>query len=144
MVELGEMTPTTPNGRLKGEAISDCIGPSQGKDSSGPTALMNSIFKMETKDITGAFALNMKISPSLVKDREGTEAVVRLLQTYIREKGAEVQFNYVDVSALQEAQREPSKHRDLVVRIAGYCEYFVNLDYKLQNEIIERTLYETA
>lgn len=143
MVELGEITSATPNGRKRGEAISDCIGPSQGRDSSGPTALMNSVFKMETKDITGAFALNMKISPSLVKDREGTEAVVRLLKTYIREKGAEIQFNYVDANALQEAQREPSKHRDLVVRIAGYCEYFVNLDYKLQNEIIERTLHET-
>ncbi|MCI8376076.1 MAG: pyruvate formate lyase [Lachnospiraceae bacterium] len=144
MVELGELTPATPNGRKRGEAISDCIGPSQGKDSNGPTALMNSVFKMETKDITGAFALNMKISPSLVKDAEGTAAVVRLLQTYIQEKGAEVQFNYVDATALQEAQKEPSKHRDLVVRIAGYCEYFVNLDYKLQNEIIERTLHETA
>ena len=86
----------------------------------------------------------MKISPSLVKDAEGTAAVVRLLQTYIENKGAEIQFNYVDATALQEAQKEPSKHRDLVVRIAGYCEYFVNLDYKLQNEIIERTLQETA
>ena len=141
-IELGELTPATPNGRKKGEAISDCIGPSQGKDSNGPTALMNSIFKLSTEDITGAFALNMKISPSLVKDEEGTAAVVELLKTYIREKGAEVQFNYVDATALQEAQKEPQKHRDLVVRIAGYCEYFVNLDYKLQNEIIERTLQE--
>ena len=143
-IELGELTPATPNGRKKGEAISDCVGPSQGKDSNGPTALLNSIFKLSTEDITGAFALNMKISPSLVKDAEGTAAVVRLLQTYIHEKGAEIQFNYVDAAALQEAQKEPSKHRDLVVRIAGYCEYFVNLDYKLQNEIIARTLQETA
>ena len=141
-IELGELTPATPNGRKKGEALSDCAGPSQGRDSNGPTALLNSIFKLSTDDITGAFALNVKISPSLVKDQEGTAAVVRLLETYIREKGAEVQFNYVDATALQEAQKEPAKHRDLVVRIAGYCEYFVNLDYKLQNEIIERTLQE--
>lgn len=143
-VELGELTPATPNGRKKGEAISDCAGPSQGKDSNGPTALLNSVLKLGKNDITGAFALNMKISPSLVKDEEGTASVVKLLQTYIREKGAEIQFNYVDATALQEAQKEPEKHRDLVVRIAGYCEYFVNLDYKLQNEIIERTLQETA
>ncbi|MEI3526466.1 MAG: glycine radical domain-containing protein [Eubacteriales bacterium] len=141
-IELGELTPATPNGRKKGEALSDCAGQSQGRDSNQPTALLNSIFKLSTDDITGAFALNVKISPSLVKDQEGTAAVVQLMEIYIRERRQEVQFNYVDATALQEAQKEPAKHWDLVVRIAGYCEYFVNLDYKLQNEIIERTLQE--
>ena len=104
-IELGEVTDATPNGRKKGEAISDCAGPSQGKDSNGPTALLNSIFKLGKEDITGAFALNMKISPSLVKDEEGTAAVVRLLQTYIEQKGAEIQFNYVDAAALGQSER---------------------------------------
>jgi pyruvate-formate lyase len=141
-ISLGERLGATPNGRLKGEPISDCVGPSQGADCNGPTALINSVLKLDHSNVTGCYALNMKLSPSVVKDRNGTRAFTQLLRTYVRHFGPELQVNYVDAEQLKAAQAEPEKHRDLVVRIAGYCEYFVNLDYKLQNEIIRRTLHE--
>ncbi len=143
-ISLGEGLGATPNGRLKGEPISDCIGPSQGADCNGPTALINSVLKMDHTDVTGCYALNMKLNPSLVKDANGTRAFTQLLKAYLRNYGPELQVNYVDADQLKAAQDDPGNHRDLVVRIAGYCEYFVNLDHKLQNEIIKRTLHEMA
>jgi formate C-acetyltransferase len=141
-ISIGEGLGATPNGRLNGEPISDCIGPSQGADCNGPTAMINSVLKMEHADVTGCYALNLKLSPSIVKDRNGTKAFTQLLRTYVRHFGPELQVNYISPDQLKAAQLEPEKHRDLVVRIAGYCEYFVNLDHKLQNEIIRRTLHE--
>ena len=143
-ISIGEGLGATPNGRLNGEPISDCIGPSQGGDCNGPTAMVNSILKLEHINVTGCFALNLKLSPSLVKDEAGTKAFTQILRAYVRHFGPEMQVNYVSLDQLKDAQQEPEKHRDLVVRIAGYCEYFVNLDYKLQNEIIRRTMHEMA
>ena len=143
-ISIGEGLGATPNGRLKGEPISDCVGPTQGADSMGPTAMINSILKLEHADVTGCYALNLKLSPSLVKDEAGTKAFTQILRTYVRHFGPELQVNYVSLEQLKAAQDEPDKHRDLVVRIAGYCEYFVNLDRTLQNEIIKRTIHELA
>ena len=100
--------------------------------------------KLAHQDVTGAHALNLKISPSLVKDQQGNQALITLLRVYIKEMGPQIQINYQNPADLQDAQLHPEKHRDLVVRIAGYCEYFVNLDHKLQCEIIERTIHEVA
>lgn len=143
-ITLGESLGATANGRLAGEAISDCIGPTQGADTEGATALLNSVLKLSHKDVTGAHALNFKLSPSFVKDREGTEAVIRMLKVYLEQQGPQIQINYQNPQDLRDAQIHPEKHRDLVVRIAGYCEYFVNLDHRLQSEIIERTLHEAV
>ncbi len=84
----------------------------------------------------------MKINPTLLKDRTGTEALTSLLKAYILGNGPQVQFNFVDMDTLKDAQANPQKHRDIVVRVAGYCEYFVNLDRTLQNEIMQRTMHE--
>lgn len=143
-ITLGESLGATPNGRHAGEAISDCVGPTQGSDSEGATALLNSALKLSPADVTGAHALNFKISPSLVKDEQGVEAIINLLRVYLKDGGPQIQINYQNPKDLLDAQIHPEKHRDLVVRIAGYCEYFVNLDHKLQCEIIERTLHEVA
>ena len=143
-ITLGESLGATANGRLAGEAISDCAGPTQGQDSEGSTALLNSALKLSYKDVTGAHALNFKVSPSMVKDQQGTEALITLLRVYLKEMGPQIQINYQNPKDLQDAQLHPEKHRDLVVRIAGYCEYFVNLDHRLQCEIIERTIHEVA
>lgn len=106
--------------------------------------MISSILKLEHADVTGCYALNLKLSPSLVKDDAGTKAFTQILKTYVRHFGPELQVNYVSIDQLKAAQAEPDRHRDLVVRIAGYCEYFVNLDQKLQNEIIRRTIHEMA
>ncbi len=143
-ITLGESLGATANGRLAGEAISDCAGPSQGRDCEGSTALLNSAIKLSCADVTGAHALNFKISPSLVKDMQGNEALITLLRVYLKEMGPQIQINYQNPKDLMDAQIHPEKHRDLVVRIAGYCEYFVNLDHRLQSEIIERTIHEVA
>ena len=143
-ITLGESLDATANGRLAGEAISDCAGPTQGRDGEGSTALLNSALKLAHKDVTGAHALNFKISPSLVRDKQGTQAVIRLLRVYLKEMGPQLQINYQNPQDLLDAQAHPEKHRDLVVRIAGYCEYFINLDHRLQCEIIERTMHEVA
>ena len=141
-VFIGEVTEATPNGRMRGEVLSDAIGPSQGKDVEGPTKLINTVLKLDHSKVTGAFALNMKINPTLVKDEAGGDAIKALIKAYIAGGGPQIQFNFVDPDTLKEAQLHPEKHGDIVVRVAGYCEYFVNLDRTLQNEIIKRTIHD--
>ena len=138
----GEITDATPNGRKKGEPFSDSMGPSQGKDVGGPTKMLNSVLSLDHSAVTGGYALNVKINPSLVKSDGGRAALTRLLRTYTGACGPQVQFNFVDADTLKRAKIEPTKYRDLIVRIGGYCEYFVNLDAALQDEIITRTIHE--
>lgn len=140
----GEVTKATPNGRLAGESLSDSMAPTQGKDTGGPTKMLNSVLKIDPSYITGGYALNMKVTPSLAKTEQGAKALKGLLKAYLMSKGPQIQVNYVDADALKDAQIHPEKHRDLVVRVGGYCEYFVNLDQTLQNEIIHRTLHDAV
>jgi pyruvate-formate lyase len=141
-VFIGEVTEATPNGRMRGEVLSDAIGPSQGKDVEGPTKLINTVLKLDHSKVTGAFALNMKINSTLMKDEAGSDAIKALIKAYLAGGGPQIQFNFVDPDTLKEAQLHPEKHGDIVVRVAGYCEYFVNLDRTLQTEIINRTMHE--
>ena len=141
-IQAGESLGATPDGRRWGDPISDCLSPVQGKDVCGPTATLNSLLKLDVGGITGAHAMNMKVNGTLLKDEQGTEALKGLIMAYLNDRGPQIQINFVDADELIAAQKEPEKHRDLVVRIAGYCEYFVNLDRKLQSEIIARTLHE--
>ena len=140
----GEALGATPDGRHCGDPISDCLSPVQGRDVSGPTATLNSFLKLDMGGVTGAHAMNLKVNGALFKDRAGTEALKALIQAYLDARGPQLQINFVDAADLLAAQKEPEKHRDLVVRIAGYCEYFINLDRKLQGEIISRTMHELA
>jgi len=137
----GEITGATPNGRRKGEPFSDSIGPAQGKDVNGPTKMLNSVLKLDPSQITGGCALNIKINPDLVKSQAGCAALKALIQSYIQDGGSQVQFNFVDAEQLKKAKAEPQKYRNLIVRVGGYCEYFVNLDAALQDEIITRTIH---
>lgn len=138
----GESLGATPDGRRAGDPISDCLSPVQGRDVNGPTATLNSLLKLDMKGITGAHAMNLKINGSLLKDKMGTDALQALVKAYLGDLGPQLQINYVDANDLLAAQKEPDKYKNLVVRIAGYCEYFVNLDRKLQGEIISRTMHE--
>ncbi|MFW6189112.1 MAG: pyruvate formate lyase family protein [Planctomycetota bacterium] len=140
-VYAGELVGATPDGRKAGEAFSDTVAPSQGKDRLGPTAMLNSVTKLDQSKVTGAYALNVKLSPSLVEGEAGSAALKGLLETYLGKGGAQMQVNFVDQETLRDAQEHPEKHRDLIVRVAGYCEYFTSLDRHLQDEIISRTAH---
>jgi len=141
-VAAGEVIGATPNGRRAGQPISNGVGPSQGADRGGPTRLLNSITKLDPAGPTGAFALNMKFSPVLLNEPEGAAALKGLLKAYFASGGVQVQINVVDRETLLAALDCPEEHQDLIVRVGGFCEYFVRLDRQLQEEVVQRTLHE--
>jgi formate C-acetyltransferase len=135
----GETTAATPDGRRRGEALSDGPGPSQGRDKCGPTCLINSVAGMDGARLIGGCGFNIKINPDFIKGPEGRNIFKSLLSTYLLKNGMQIQVNLVDQETLQRAQQSPEQYRNVIVRVAGYCEYFTNLDRKLQDEIIRRT-----
>jgi formate C-acetyltransferase len=141
-VSSGEMIGATPDGRLAGEPLSDGLGPVQGRDSQGPTKFFNTMLNLNYSYLNGALATNIKVNPSLFSTNGGTIALTDLIKTYLHNGGPQVQVNFVSRADLLDAQINPQKHRDLVVRIAGFCEYFIYLDINQQNEIIQRTEHE--
>jgi len=137
-IYFGRITGATPDGRKAGEPLSDGISPSQGADKKGPTAVIKSAAKIDhTK--TGGTLLNQKLMPQLLADEEGLDKLVHLVRTYFKLGGHHIQFNVVGAETLREAQKDPEKYRDLIIRVAGYSDYFVDLGKELQDEIIART-----
>ena len=120
------------------------MGPSQGRDEQGPTRLLNSVLHLNDELVTGGYALNFKINPSFLNEDKGTRSIEQLLKAYIENGGPQIQIYTTNMEDLKDAQVHPEKHRDLIVRVGGYCEFFVNLDKVLQTEIIHRTLYGEA
>jgi formate C-acetyltransferase len=137
-VYFGAVTGATPDGRHAGMPLSEGISPVQGADRRGPTAVFRSAAKMDHIK-TGGTLLNMKFTPSLLADDAGIERLRHLVRGYFRMDGHHVQFNVVRAETLREAQRDPGSHRDLIVRVAGYSDYFCDLSPDLQNEIVART-----
>jgi formate C-acetyltransferase len=140
-VYFGSLTGSTPDGRRAGEPLSDGISPVQGADRHGPTAVIKSASKIDHAR-TGGTLLNQKFTPQLLKGEEGLSKVAHLVRSYFRLDGHHIQFNVVTAAALRAAQAEPEKHRDLIVRVAGYSDYFCDLTRALQDEIIARTEHE--
>jgi formate C-acetyltransferase len=141
-VYFGSVTGATPDGRLAWQPLSEGISPVQGADRKGPTAVVRSAAKMDHVR-TGGTLLNLKFSPSALKGADGLRRMADLIRTYFRLGGHHIQFNVVGADVLREAQRDPSRHRDLIVRVAGYSDYFCDLTPALQNEIIARTEHES-
>jgi formate C-acetyltransferase len=139
---FGKMTAATPNGRLKGSPISDGTSPSHGADRNGPTAVVKSLGKMEQVK-SGGTLLNQRFLPSVLAGETGIDGLVNLIRTYFKLGGHHIQFNVVAEETLRQAQRNPEQHRGLLVRVAGYSDYFVDLDSYHQEEIIARTAQET-
>jgi pyruvate formate-lyase/glycerol dehydratase family glycyl radical enzyme len=135
---FGRVTGATPDGRRRGEPLSDGISPSQGADRKGPTAVVKSAAKIGHA-LTGGTLLNQKFLPQVLAGESGIEKLGHLIRAYFSMEGHHIQFNVVDAETLREAQREPEKHRDLIVRVAGYSDYFVDIGKELQDEIISRT-----
>lgn len=137
-VYFGSMTGATPDGRRAGEPLSDGISPVQGADRYGPTAVICSAAKMDHAR-TGGTLLNQKFTPRLLEGGEGIDRLAHLVRAYFRMDGHHIQFNVVTAQALRAAQQHPEQHRDLIVRVAGYSDYFCDLTKALQDEIIART-----
>jgi pyruvate formate-lyase/glycerol dehydratase family glycyl radical enzyme len=140
-IYFGKMTGATADGRLAGEAVSEGVSPVQGADRKGPTAVVKSLGKMDHVR-TGGTLLNQKFTPQLLADDTGLAGVKDLVRSYFRLMGHHIQFNVVTAELLREAQAHPEKHRDLIVRVAGYSDYFVDCSTELQNEIIHRTEHQ--
>jgi len=137
-VYFGSVIGATPDGRSAGEPLSEGISPVQGADRLGPTAVLKSAAKIDHIR-TGGTLLNQKFAPQVMADDEGEEKLAHLVRSYFRMDGHHIQFNVVSADTLRAAQKHPEQHRDLIVRVAGYSDYFVDLGETLQNEIIRRT-----
>jgi formate C-acetyltransferase len=137
-IYFGSVTGAMPDGRKAGLPVSEGISPVQGADRRGPTAVIKSAGKMDHIK-TGGTLLNMKFTPSILAGEEGLGRWLHLIRTYFKMDGHHVQFNVVGAETLRKAQAKPENYRDLIVRVAGYSDYFCDLSIELQNEIISRT-----
>jgi pyruvate formate-lyase/glycerol dehydratase family glycyl radical enzyme len=141
-VYFGSVIGAMPDGRYAGKPLSEGISPVQGADRKGPTAVLKSAAKMDHTR-TGGTLLNQKFTPQLLKDETGLDKMVQLVRTYFKLDGHHIQFNVVDAETLRQAQANPEEYRDLIVRVAGYSDYFCDLSEALQEEIIARTEHES-
>ena len=139
-VYFGSVIGALPDGRQAGQPLSEGISPVQGADRNGPTAVVRSAAKIDHLR-TGGTLLNQKFLPQVLADDAGIRKLGQLVRGYFRMDGHHIQFNVVDADTLREAQRHPENYRDLIVRVAGYSDYFVDLTPELQYEIIRRTAH---
>jgi formate C-acetyltransferase len=137
-VYFGSVTGATTDGRNANLPLSEGISPFQGVDENGPTSVIKSASKIDHLR-TGGTLLNQKFSPSFFEDEESYEKLTALIRSYFSMDGHHIQFNVVNVDTLKDAQIHPERYRDLIVRVAGYSDYFNDLGEDLQNEIIRRT-----
>jgi formate C-acetyltransferase len=137
-VYFGSVIGATPDGRRASAPLSEGISPVQGADRHGPTAVIKSAAKMDHAR-TGGTLLNQKFTPQLLREDRDLEKLVHLIRAYFRLDGHHIQFNVIDAPTLRAAQQHPEQYRDLIVRVAGYSDYFCDLGQALQDEIIART-----
>jgi len=141
-VYFGSVMHASPDGRKAGLPVSEGISPVQGSDKKGPTSVVKSAAKIDHLH-TGGTLLNQRFSPNFFEDDTAIRKVSGLVRSYFRMHGHHIQFNVVDSSTLRDAQKHPEKYRNLIVRVAGYSDYFNDLGLDLQNEIIHRTEHES-
>lgn len=137
-VYFGDVMIASPNGRLAHKPVSEGISPEKGADTNGPTAVIKSCAKMDHLK-TGGTLLNQKFTPEVLAGEQGLDNLADLIRAYFDMDGHHIQFNVVGRETLLKAQQNPEEYRDLIVRVAGYSDYFRNLDKPLQDEIIDRT-----
>ncbi len=138
-VAFGKRTPALPSGRLAGEPFASSLGPSNGKDRLGPTAVMNSVAKVDPKFAMNGYALNMRFDPVTLSGDKGVNILSSLVKGFFSQGGLELQLNVLDAEKLEDARLHPGKYPGLVVRVAGYCAYFDDLPEDSKLEIISRT-----
>jgi pyruvate formate-lyase/glycerol dehydratase family glycyl radical enzyme len=141
-VYFGSVIGAMPDGRKAGVPLSEGISPVQGADKNGPTAVLKSAGKIDHIK-TGGTLLNQRFAPNFFDEEEGIPKLTALIRSYFRMDGHHIQFNVVDSNVLKDAQKHPEKYSDLIVRVAGYSDYFNDLGEDLQNEIIQRTEHQS-
>ncbi len=138
-VVLGGMVCATPDGRRAGEPLSDGISPVQGMDKNGPFATINSILKFDQSNFANGTLCNMKFHPTALQGAEGDKKLRAVMETYFKQGGMELQLNIISADTLKKAQETPDDYKDLVVRIAGFSAYFVEVYKEAQDDLIRRT-----
>ncbi|MFR6666450.1 MAG: glycine radical domain-containing protein, partial [Thomasclavelia spiroformis] len=139
-VGQGFSTMATPDGRKAHSPLAEGCSPAHSMDKNGPTAVFKSVSKLPTHEITGGVLLNQKVTPQLLASDENKEKLEMLIKTFFnRLDGYHVQYNVVSRETLIDAQKHPEKHKDLIVRVAGYSAFFNVLSKATQDDIIERT-----
>lgn len=141
-VPFGANCGATPNGRLKGTPIAEACTPAHGSEKNGPTQSALSVAHLDHVLVTNGTQYNQKYHPNALKGEKGLTSLVALIKTFFDEGGFHIQFNVVSAETLKEAQLKPDEYRDLVVRVAGYTAFFVDLNKEVQNDIIDRTQME--
>ncbi len=137
---FGMITGATANGRLAGMPLSDGISPSQGADKNGPTSIIKSVSKISVEDMDIGMVHNFKIMKGILDTPEGRSSLITLLRTASIFGNGQMQFSYVNDDVLRKAQADPESYRDLIIRVAGYSAFFVELSKEVQDEIISRTM----
>jgi formate C-acetyltransferase len=139
---LGAECGATPDGRKAGVPFADGAGPAQGREQNGPTAAVKSICSWDHSLMLGGSAFNQKYPLAVLASGESREKFMALIEAFIQGGGFETQINVIDAESLRKAVSHPDEYKDLVVRIGGYTDYFVNLPPGMQAEVIMRTLYQ--
>jgi formate C-acetyltransferase len=136
---FGQKMAAMPSGRLAGSPLADGLAPVDGSDRLGPTASLNSVARLDHRRFGNGINLNIKFDAATVAGREGRVALEALIRGYFAQGGMQMQINVLDPAVLEEAMADPESHRNLLVRISGYCAYFVDLTPTMQQELIDRT-----
>ncbi len=140
-IGFGRVTGALPNGRLAGRRLSNGLAPSDGSDHLGPTAVLRSAVSLDSRKWMNCCALNLKFEKQTVQGETGRNALMSLFRNYFAQGGMQVQVNVLDAETLKAAKKDPASHPGIVVRVAGYCAYFNDLQPDVQDEIIERTAH---
>ena len=137
----GEKLGATPDGRHAGEPIADSIGPHQGRDTNGPTAMLRSVTRLPLDLAVGTPVVNIRFSKAMFDSAEHRQRVRELVQTYFKLGGMQIQVSVVDQDVLRDAIKNPERHEDLIVRIGGYSTYFNRLSAELKQAVLERSVH---
>ena len=138
-VIFGKMTAATPDGRYAGEPLADGISPVQQMDKNGPTAILVSVANIDQSKFPNGTLLNMKFHPTSLQGEQGVTKLSNLIQTYFDMGGMEMQINVISAETLRDAQKNPDNYKNLIVRVAGFSAYFIELHIDGQNDLISRT-----
>jgi formate C-acetyltransferase len=139
----GRVTPATPDGRLAGTPLASSVAASAGAERSGPTALLNSVCKLDpARSWQSGYQVNVRFQNAMLSEKASRDKIRAMLNVYFAKGGQELQINAVDTEMLRAAQKNPEQYRDLIVRVAGYSDYFCDLSEALQEEIIARTEHQ--
>ena len=140
----GKTIGATPDGRLASEPVSDNASPMVGRDVTSPTATIKSVASIDQSDCNNGALFNIKFDPNIVQGEEGKQILKNVIKSYFDMNGEHIQINVVDAGTLEAAQENPQDYKNLLVRVAGYSAYFIELDRDVQNNIIGRTAHKNV